>query len=181
MDNQNIKPNKRQQRELDDHGSRGDRKSGRNQRGGRRPKEKLEFETKMLDLARVTRVTKGGKRFSFRATVVIGDGKGMAGVGIAQGRDVQQAMQKATSQARKASILVPLVKGGTIAHEVRTKYHGAKVIIKPAGIGNGVKAGGPVRVIASLVGIENLTAKLIARTNNKGNIARATLKALSQL
>jgi small subunit ribosomal protein S5 len=146
----------------------------------RRPREKAEFESKMLDIARVTRVTKGGKRFSFRATVVIGDGKGMTGVGVAQGRDVQQAMQKATQNARKTSIKVTTI-NGTIPHEILHKYHGALILLKPAAKGSGVKAGGPVRVVARLSGIENITAKLIKRTNNKTNIARATIGALSKL
>ncbi|OGN29194.1 MAG: 30S ribosomal protein S5 [Candidatus Yanofskybacteria bacterium RIFCSPLOWO2_01_FULL_49_25] len=147
---------------------------------GGRPKEKQEFDSRLIDLARVSRVTKGGKRFSFRATVVLGDGKGRVGIGTAQGRDVAQAMQKATQKGRKNIIRVTAVKG-TIPHEVLYKYHSAVVLLKPAPIGNGVKAGGPVRIIAKLAGIENITAKLIERTGNKLNIARATIKALSEL
>ena len=144
------------------------------------PKEKSEFDSKVLDIARVTRVTKGGKRFSFRATVAIGDGKGKVGVGVAQGRDVAQSMQKATHQARKNMITVP-IKNGTIPHAIQYKYGSAVVLLKPALVGNGVKAGGSVRVVAKLAGIENITAKLIERTGNKINIARATIGALSKL
>lgn len=146
----------------------------------RAPREKSEFDSRLIDLARVTRVTKGGKRFNFRATMVIGDGKGRVGVGVAQGHDVQQAMQKSTQSAKKRLIRVPIV-NGTIPHEMHYSYHGASVIIKPAQMGNGVKAGGPVRVIAKLAGVHNITAKLIERTNNKINIARATIGALLQL
>jgi small subunit ribosomal protein S5 len=149
-------------------------------RGPRAPREKSEFESKVLDIARVTRVTSGGKRFSFRTTMVIGDGKGRVGVGVAQGADVQQSMQKATNQARKSLISVPL-KEGTIPHQVESKYNSAVVLLKPAPVGNGVKAGGPVRVVAKMAGIENITSKLIRRTHNKINIARATVEALSQL
>lgn len=149
-------------------------------RGPRTPREKAEFDSKPIDIARVTRVTKGGKRFSFRTTIVLGDGKGRVGVGVAQGRDVQQSMQKATNQAKKNMITVNIAKG-TIAHEVNYKYGSAVVLIKPAPPGSGVKAGGPVRVVAKLAGIENITAKLIERTNNKINIARATIGALGKL
>lgn len=156
---------------------------GRNDRRGgpqRAPKEKSEFESKMISLDRVARVTKGGKRFSFRATMVVGDMKGRVGVGVAQGHDVQQSMQKATQKARKTIIKIPLTHG-TIPHQVQQKFHSAVVMIKPAPLGSGVKAGGPVRVIAKLGGIHNITAKLIERTNNKINIARATIEALKML
>ncbi len=143
------------------------------------PKEKSEFDSKMLDIARVTRVTKGGKRFSFRTTVVVGDGKGRVGVGVAQGLDVAQSMQKATNRARKNVITIQ-IKNGTIPYEIQFKYNSAVVLLKPAPLGHGVKAGGPVRVVAKLAGIENITAKLIERTGNKINIARATIGALSK-
>ncbi len=149
-------------------------------RGPRPPREKAEFDSKVLDIARVTRVTRGGKRFSFRCTVVIGDGKGKVGVGVAQGQDVQQSMQKATHQAKKNMITVPMV-NGSIPHETRFKYHSAVVLLKPSPTGRGVRAGGPVRVVAKLAGIENITGKLIERTGNKINVARATIGALSQL
>lgn len=165
-------------------GHRNDRGQGprRGGRGGysRAPKEKDEFDSRLLDLARVARVTKGGKRFSFRATVVVGDGKGRVGVGTAQGHDVAQSMQKATQKAKKGIIRVAINKG-TIPHEVIYKYCSAVVLVKPAPMGNGVKAGGPVRIIAKLAGIENITAKLLERTGNKINIARATIEALRSL
>jgi len=149
-------------------------------RGPRLPKEKSEFDSRVLDIARVTRVTRGGKRFSFRATVAIGDGKGKVGLGVAQGRDVAQSVQKATNRARKDLISVPIRKT-TIPHTIQFKYGSAVVILKPMPPGSGVKAGGPVRVIAKLAGIENITTKLVERTSNKINIARATIGALSQL
>lgn len=158
----------------------GKRGFGGRGRSSRFPKEKSEFDSKVLDIARVTRVTRGGKRFSFRATVAIGDNKGRVGVGVAQGRDVAQSIQKATNRARKNTVEVP-IKKATIPHQVRFKYHSAVVMLKPMPPGSGVKAGGPVRVIAKLAGIENITAKLIERTNNKINIARATLGALKSL
>ena len=157
---------------------------GRSRRGGGKrfgpPKEKSEFDSLNLDIARVARVTKGGKRFSFRATVAVGDGKGRVGVGVAQGKDVAQSMQKATNKGRKHLIRVP-IKNGTIPHEILYKFSSAVVLLKPAPPGSGVKAGGPVRAVIKLAGIENITAKLIERTNNKINIARATIGALSKL
>ncbi len=158
-------------------------RGGQRDRRPRRPRfqrEKSEFDSKVLDIARVTRVTKGGKRFSFRATIVLGDGKGRVGVGVAQGHDVAQSMQKATNQAKKNMITVP-IKEATIPHEIQFKYGSAVVMLKPMPPGSGVKAGGPVRVVAKLAGIENITAKLIKRTSNKINIARATIGALNEL
>jgi len=157
---------------------------GQRRRGDRRGpsdyEKKSEFDQQVLDIARVTRVTKGGKRFSFRATVVIGDGKSSVGIGVAKGRDVSQSIQKAVHQAKKQMVRVP-VKDHTIPHPVSAKFKSAEVVMKPAVIGNGVKAGGPVRAVAKLAGIENITAKLTSRTKNKINIAKAAIKALQQL
>ena len=159
-------------------GNRGGRGGGRGGRGGRPFENKSEYEQKVLDIARVSRVTKGGKRFSFRATVVIGDGKGKVGAGIAKGKDVAQSIQKATNQAKKALVTVP-IKNGTIPYQTEAKYSSAVVILKPSK--GGVKAGGPVRVVAKLAGITSLTGKLVERTNNKVNIAMATIEALKKL
>lgn len=139
-----------------------------------------EFEQKVLDIARVTRVTAGGKRFTFRASLVIGDKKGKVGFGIGKGRDVAQAVEKAFKQAKKNLIEV-VFKDGTIPHRVEDKFNSAVVFLKPAPKGNGVRAGGPMRVIAKLAGIQDITGKIISRTNNKINIARATLGALKKL
>lgn len=140
--------------------------------------KKSEYEQKVLDIARVTRVTKGGKRFSFRTTIAIGDGRGKIGLGMAKGKDVAQSVQKAFNKAKKNLTVVPMV-GGTIPHQVEAKYNSAEVILKPSK--SSVKAGGPVRVVAKLAGITGLTGKLLSRTNNKINIAKATLEALKKL
>lgn len=156
-------------------------KRRRDRRDGGAPYEKKsEFDQQVLDIARVTRVTKGGKRFSFRASVVIGDGKNSVGIGVAKGRDVSQSIQKAVHQAKKQMIKIP-VKEHTIPHQVQAKFKSAEVIMRPAAVGNGVKAGGAVRAVAKLAGIENITAKLLSRTKNKINIAKAAIKALQQL
>ncbi|MGD0977111.1 MAG: 30S ribosomal protein S5 [Minisyncoccia bacterium] len=176
----NITPQPQTQHRNSFGGNRGGFGDRGPRRDNRPPREKSEFETAVLDIARVTRVTKGGKRFSFRATVALGDGKGRVGVGVAQGIDVAQSMAKASHQAKKNMITVNIVKE-TISHEITCKYNSAVVMLKPARLGNGVKAGGPVRVIAKLAGIANITAKLIERTGNKINIARATIEALKNL
>lgn len=152
---------------------------GNFRRGGEFSGErKSEYEQKVLDIARVTRVTKGGKRFSFRTTIAIGDGKGKIGLGMAKGKDVAQSIQKAFNKAKKHLITIPII-GGTIPYQVEAKYNSAEVILKPSK--SGVKAGGPVRVVAKLSGITSLTGKLISRTNNKINIAQATIKALKSI
>jgi len=147
----------------------------------RRPdeREKSEFDSTILDLARVTRVTKGGKRMRFRSCVVIGDRKGRVGYGVAKGADVQQSVSKATNQAKKNLIKVPIVEN-TVPHEVMKKFTAAKVLIKPAPEGTGIKAGGAVRVVLEMAGIPNVTAKILG-TNNKINNAKATVLALFDL
>jgi len=164
-------------------GTRGGRGGSGGRPGGRgprrdRPQEKPEYDQRTLDIARVARVTKGGKRFSFRATVVAGNGKGRVGVGTAKGRDVQQSIQKAYHQAKK-NLTTLLTKDGTIPYQVEGKYSSATVILKPSK--SGIKAGGAVRVVAQMAGITGLTGKLTGRTNNKINIARATMLALSKI
>lgn len=142
--------------------------------------KKDEFKEKVLDLRRVTRVTAGGKRFRFRATVIIGDGKGRVGVGIEKGLDVQQAVQKGRAAAKKNLIAVPL-KGRTITHEVEAKFSAARVRLKPAKEGHGLVAGGAVRVVLALAGISDITAKCLGRTPNKLTNALATIEALKKL
>lgn len=146
-----------------------------------KPKEKKEYDQRVLDIRRVARVVAGGRRFSFRATVAIGNRKGTVGLGTAKGSDVTRAVEKAVHQARKRMVIVPLQKNGTISHEVYAKYGSAELIIKPAREGRGIIAGGPVRVLADLAGIKNLTAKILSRTPNKLNNAAAALKAFSML
>lgn len=142
--------------------------------------KKDEFESKLLDLARVTRVTTGGKRLRFRAAMIIGDRNGKIGFGLAKGRDVQQAIQKATRQAKKHVIKV-FMKGETIPFEVKVKYNSVYLLLKPQKKGRGIVAGGVVRAICNLAGIPNITGKLITKTSNKINIAKATIKALEEL
>ena len=150
---------------------------GGKKRFGDRPKE--EFEQRILDLARVTRVMKGGKRMSFRACVVIGDKKGRVAVALGKGADVTLAVNKAVNKAKKNIVHVPIVKE-TIPHEVYHKFGSSKILIKPASKGRGVIAGGVVRVILDLAGVKNVTSKILG-TNNKVNNAKCTVLALDSL
>jgi len=152
----------------------------RRQFRSRRFEKKDEFDSKLLDLARVTRVTKGGRRLRFRAGVVVGDKKGRVGFGISKGSDVAQAIEKATRLAKKNIINVPIV-NETIPHPVDAKFGAAKVMLKPQRKGRGLVAGGTTRVICSLAGIKNVSSKKIGRTSNKVNNAKAVIKALKQL
>ncbi len=143
-------------------------------------KQVEEFDQKVLDIARVTRVTKGGKRFTFRAAIVIGNKRGKVGFGIGKGNDVAQAVDKAFKRAKKHLITVEF-KDNTIPHEIQVKLNSAVIYLKPASKGSGVRAGGAMRVIAKLAGIQDVSGKIISRANNKINIARATIEALKKL
>lgn len=146
----------------------------------RKTEERSEFEQKLLDIARVARVTAGGKRFRFRAVIVIGDKKGRVGLGVAKGQDVAFSVEKAVAKAKKNLMTIPLVKG-SIPYQVEAKFSSARVLLKPRGEGQGIVAGGVVRVICNLAGIENISAKILGRTTNKLNNARAVFKALGGL
>lgn len=161
----------------DNRGPRGKRNFKRGPRTKKRSdKPADDFEQKIVDLARVTRVMAGGKRMKFRATMIIGDKKGKVGVGIAKGADVSQAISKAVTKAKKALFEVPIIEG-TIPHQVTVKKNSAKIMIRPARAGSGIKAGGVVRIVLELVGIKDVVAKILG-TNNKVNNAKATITAL---
>ncbi|MFA5188612.1 MAG: 30S ribosomal protein S5 [Patescibacteria group bacterium] len=139
-------------------------------RGGVKKEE--EFEQRVVDLARVTRVMAGGKRMKFRACLAIGDKKGRVGFGVAKGADVTAAITKAFNKAKKNLVKVPIV-NETIPHNVKVKFKSAKILLKPAKKGTGVKAGGAVRILCELAGIANITAKILG-SNNKINNVKAT-------
>lgn len=156
------------------------------QRGGNRgprrdqaPQEPKQFEELVINIDRVSRVVKGGRRFRFKALVVVGDRKNKVGVGVAKGADVQVAVQKATDVAKKNLITIPVI-NETIPHENEVKYSGARVLLKPAAPGTGIIAGGVVRSIIGVTGIRNLLSKSLNSTN-KVNIAYATVEALRTL
>lgn len=143
------------------------------------PREEKIFEEYVINIDRVARVVKGGRRFRFKALVAIGDGKQRVGIGVAKGADVQAAVAKATDVAKKSLIAIPIQKA-TIPHDVEVKVGGAHVLLKPAAPGTGVIAGGVVRSIIGLTGIHNLLSKSLG-SSNKVNNAYATIKALQQL
>jgi len=139
-----------------------------------------EFESKLLDLARVTRVSAGGKNLRFRAVVVVGNKAGSVGLGVAKGLDVSQAVEKATRLAKKNIITAPII-NDTIPHEIEAKFGAAEVLLRPQKKGRGLIAGGTVRVICNLAGIKNISSKVLGRTRNKLNNAKATIEALKKL
>lgn len=139
-----------------------------------------EFDSKLLDLTRVTRVTAGGKYLRFRAVVAIGDKKGKVGVGVDKGLDVSQAVEKATSAAKKNLITVPIIEG-TIPYDIEAKFGAAQVLIKPQKKGRGIVAGGVVRTICELAGIKNISSKIVSVSKNKLTNARATIEAFKKL
>jgi len=169
-----------QQDNRDNRGPRG----GRGQGGprGRRPEvapEEKQFDERVVHIDRVARVVKGGRRFRFRALVVVGDRKNKVGIGIAKGADVTAAVTKATDVAKKHFITVNLYKG-TLPHESEAKVGGARILIKPASAGTGLIAGGVVRTVLEVAGISNALSKSLGSTN-KANIAYATIAALQSI
>jgi small subunit ribosomal protein S5 len=159
----------------------GDRRGGprRDNRRPDAPKEEKQFEENVISIDRVARVVKGGRRFRFKALVVVGDRKNKVGVGVAKGADVQVAVTKATEVAKKHLLTVPIV-NSTIPHDIEVKLDGARVLLKRAAPGTGIIAGGVVRSVVAVTGITDLLSKSLGSTN-KVNIAYATIEALRQL
>lgn len=155
------------------------RGGSRGGRGPRRDEEPKEFDQKTLELARVTRVTKGGKRMRFRALVVVGDRKGRVGFGLAKGADVSISVNKAARKAQKSVIRVPMV-NETIPHMAWIKDGAAVLMLKPAPKGTGIRAGGAARVVFELAGIPNIISKTLG-SGNKINNVRAAIAALQGL
>jgi small subunit ribosomal protein S5 len=157
----------------------------RRQQQDRRPRrpemvpEEKQFDERTLHIDRVARVVKGGRRFRFRALVVVGDRKNKVGIGMAKGADVTAAVTKATDVAKKHMIAVPLYKG-TLPHDTEAKVSGARILLKPASAGTGLIAGGVVRTVLEVAGVSNALSKSLGSTN-KANTAYATIAALQQL
>lgn len=149
-------------------------------RFGKSDKPRDEFDQKVLEIRRVARVTGGGKRFSFRTSVVVGNKKGKVGFGTAKGLDVTLSVEKAVREAKKNILTIPIVKG-TIPHQVEGKFKSGKIIMKPSAEGRGIIAGGAMRAICDLVGLSTVTGKIVGKSTNKLNIAKATLTALKKL
>ncbi len=139
-----------------------------------------EFETKLLDLARISHTRAGGKKMGFRAIIIAGDKQGKVGIGVAKGKDVALAVEKATRFAKKNLIEVPII-NETIPYQVISKFGAARILLKPQRKGRGLVAGGVVRIICNLAGIKNISSKVLGTTGNKLNNARATIDALTKL
>jgi len=148
---------------------------------GKEKNKKSEFESKLVDLARVARVVAGGRRFSFRAVVVVGNRAGKVGVGVEKGANVTLAIEKATRIAKNNLINVFITENGSIAHQVEAKYGASRVLLKPLFGSRGIVAGGAVRAVCDFAGIKNVSSKIISRSRNKLNNARATILALQKL
>ena len=170
----------KQQRSQPQHGGKRS-ESGPKQRSDRRndlePREEL--DERVVSIARVAKVIKGGRRFAFRVVVVAGDNRGNVGVGIGKSRGVPEAIRKATERARRAMHPVTL-SGTTIPHEVTIKYGGSRILLKPASPGTGVIAGGGVRAVLETAGVRDILTKSLG-SSNQLNMIRATLKGLEEM
>jgi small subunit ribosomal protein S5 len=143
------------------------------------PREKPEFEERVVHISRNSKVVKGGRRFSFGALVVVGDRKGRVGYGLGKAAEVAEAIRKA-GEVAKRNLQVITMRGTTLPHEALGKYSGAQVLIRPASEGTGIIAGGPCRAVLELAGVRDVLAKSLG-SNNHLNVTKATLIALDQL
>ena len=180
MADEEQKPGETQEARGRGRGERGGREGrGRGDGRGRRDREEKDSDLidKLVHINRVAKVVKGGRRFAFAALVVIGDGNGRVGYGHGKAREVPEAIRKATEEAKKSMIRIPLKDGRTIHHEVRGHHGAGKVIVRPAPAGTGIIAGGPMRAVFEALGVGDVVSKSLG-TSNPYNMVRATFDAL---
>src|SRR5579864_1303577 len=159
-------------------GEGGDRRRRDGDRQGRERGEDSEFAEKLVSINRVAKVVKGGRRFGFAALVVVGDRKGRVGYGSGKAREVPEAIRKATEQARRGLVRVPLREGRTLHHDMKDSYGAGKVVIRAAKPGTGIIAGGPMRAIFEALGVQDVVAKSVG-SSNPHNMIKATFAALT--
>ena len=164
-----------------------DEKKGKNtknaKKGAPRPAKKEKdnrFEERVVSINRISKTVKGGRKMRFSALVVVGDGKGYVGFGTGKANEVPDAIKKALEAAKKNLYKVPMVKGGTFPHDIMGEYGAVKVFMKPAPIGTGIVAGGPVRAVLELAGIENIYSKVYG-SRTPINVVRATINGIENM
>lgn len=149
-------------------------------RQNRSEQNSVDYIEKLVNVGRVAKVVKGGRRFSFSALVVVGDGKGRVGYGTGKAREVPDAVKKATEQAKKSMIRIPLREGRTLHHDIASSAGAANVIMRPAPSGTGIIAGGAMRAVFEALGVQDVVSKSLG-TNNRNNLVRATMRALQAI
>ncbi len=155
----------------------GDRDRGRQRGGDRRDERDDDFKDKLVHINRVAKVVKGGRRFAFAALVVVGDGKGRVGFGTGKAREVPEAIRKATEQAKRTMIRVPLREGRTLHHDIKGHFGAGRVTLRAAPAGTGIIAGGPMRAVFETMGVQDVVSKCNG-TTNPYNMVKATFDAL---
>ena len=157
------------------------RRRGQREGGGSRDdREQSELIEKLVAINRVAKVVKGGRRFGFAAIVVVGDGKGRSGYGTGKAREVPEGIRKATDQAKRAMIRIPLREGRTLHHDVHGHFGSGKVVLRPAKPGTGIIAGGPMRAVFETIGLHDVVAKSVG-SSNPHNMIKATFVALTEM
>ena len=154
-------------------------RGGRRGRDDRGQREDADLIEKLVGINRVAKVVKGGRRFGFAALVIVGDGRGRVGYGHGKAREVPEAIRKATEQARRSMIRVPLQEGRTLHHDIRGRFGAGRVVLRAAGQGTGIIAGGPMRAIFEALGVQDVVAKSIG-TSNPYNMIKATFEGLKR-
>ena len=151
---------------------------GRDRQSRERDREDSDFVEKLVSINRVAKVVKGGRRFGFAALVVVGDGKGRVGFGSGKAREVPEAIRKATEQAKRGMVRVPLREGRTLHHDIHGHYGAGRVVLRTAPVGTGIIAGGPMRAVFEALGVQDVVAKSVG-TSNPHNMIKAAFAALT--